>query len=67
MPDHLARAQELRHRAAKCQISAKETLSEKFGDCYRLLSQALYIILGHLEEDFVSRQIAASRNDLIAR
>jgi hypothetical protein len=59
--DHLTRARILRDRAAQCRVSAKATLSAKFGDCYRLLADH-YVILAKLEEDFVSRQNAAARD-----
>lgn len=62
MLDHLARARELRRRAAQCQISAKNTQSAKFGDCYRLLAEH-YTILAKLEEDFVDRQNFGQRVD----
>jgi len=59
MPDHLARARELRLRATKCQISAKSTTSAKFSDCYRLLAEH-YVSLATLEEDFVGRQTSST-------
>lgn len=59
VPDHLTRARLLRDRAAQCRVSAKNTLSAKFGDCYRLLAEH-YMILAKLEEDFVGRQNAAA-------
>ena len=66
MPDHLARARELRRRAAKCQQSATNSVSAKFGDCYRLLAKH-YVILAELEEDYVARQNSAPlENKLIA-
>jgi hypothetical protein len=66
MPDHLARAREMRRRAAKCQQSAKNSVSAKFGDCYRLLAKN-YIILAELEEDYVARENSALlENNLIA-
>jgi hypothetical protein len=66
MLDHLARARELRQRAAKCQQSAKSSLSAKFGECYRLLAKN-YVILAELEEDYVARQNSALlENKLIA-
>jgi hypothetical protein len=66
MPDHLARAREMRRRAAKCQQSAKNSVSAKFGDCYRLLAKN-YIILAELEEDYVARENSALlENKLIA-
>jgi hypothetical protein len=61
MVDHLAWAAGYRNRAAKCELSAKNTPSTKFGDCYRLLSQ-YYIRLASLEENFERRRIA-SLND----
>jgi len=63
MPDHLARARELRLRAAQCQLSAKNSGSAKFGHCYRLLAEH-YVILAKLEEDFVGRQDAALSDNL---
>ncbi len=66
MPDHLARARELRRRAAKCQQSAANSGSAKFGDCYRLLAKH-YVILAELEEDYLARQNSAPlENKLIA-
>ncbi len=66
MPDHLARARELRLRAAKYQQTAKDSLSTKFGDCYRLLAKN-YVILAELEEDYVARENSALiENKLIA-
>jgi hypothetical protein len=66
MPDHLARAREFRLRAAQCQLSAKNSGSPKFGDCYRLLAEN-YFILARLEEAFVDRQNTTLReNRLIA-
>jgi hypothetical protein len=56
MVDHLAWAAGYRNRAAKCQLSAKNTSSVKFGNCYRLLSQ-YYIQLASLEENFERKQI----------
>ena len=57
MVDHLAWAQGYRDRAAKCQLSAKNTSSVEFGECYRLLEQ-YYLMLANLEEDFRRRQVA---------
>ena len=66
MPDHLARARELRLRAAKIQQTAKNSASAKFGDCYRLLAKN-YVILAELEEDYVARENSALvENKLIA-
>jgi hypothetical protein len=39
MADHIAAAQRYRARAAKCELSAKNTSSAGFGECYRLLAQ----------------------------
>jgi hypothetical protein len=62
MLDRLARAREMRRRAAKCQQSAKDSLSAKFGDCYRLLAKN-YLILAELEEDYIARENStAERN-----
>jgi len=66
MPDHLARAREMRRRAAKCQQWAMASASAKFGDCYRLLAKN-YVILAELEEDYVARENSALlENRLIA-
>jgi hypothetical protein len=58
MVDHLAWAQGYRDRAAKCQLSAKNTSSVEFGACYRLLEK-YYLMLANLEEDFGRKQVAA--------
>jgi hypothetical protein len=58
MVDHLARAEELRVKAAQCQLSAKNTTSREFGHCYRLLAEN-YGILAKLEEEYVGRQISS--------
>jgi hypothetical protein len=58
MVDHLAWAQGYRNRAAKCQLSAKNTSSVEFGGCYRLLEK-YYIMLANLEEDFERRQLVS--------
>lgn len=58
MVDHLAWAQGYRDRAAKCQLSAKNTSSAEFGECYRLLEK-YYLMLANLEEDFGRRQVAS--------
>jgi hypothetical protein len=50
MADHIAAAQRYRARAAKCELSAKNTSSEKFGECYRLLARQ-YLVLANMEED----------------
>jgi hypothetical protein len=55
MPDHLARARELRRRAAHCALAANNSGSVKFGECYRLLEKH-YFLLAKLEEDFFVRQ-----------
>lgn len=56
--EHLARAKLLRDRAARCEVSAKDSGSARFGECYRLLATN-YVVLAKLEEDFVARQIDA--------
>jgi len=58
MVDHLGWAQAYRDRAAKCQLSAKNTSSAEFGECYRLLEK-YYLMLANLEEDFGRRQVAS--------
>jgi len=55
MADHIAAAQRYRAQAAKCEQSAKNTSSIKFGECYRLLAQH-YLVLANLEEDCAHRQ-----------
>jgi len=55
MSDHLASAQRYRDRAAKCELSAKNTSSIEFGECYRLLAQH-YLVLANLEEDGARRR-----------
>ena len=45
-------------RAAHCEVSAEDSGSARFGECYRLLA-ANYVMLAKLEEDFVARQIDA--------
>ena len=57
MVDHFAWAQGYRDRAAKCQLSAKNTSSTEFGECYRLLEK-YYLMLANLEEDFGRREVA---------
>jgi hypothetical protein len=69
MLDHLARAREMRRRAAKCQQSAKDSMSAKFGDCYRLLAKN-YLILAELEEDYVARDnstVERNKRDYVGR
>ena len=56
--EYLARARLLRDRAARCDLSAKDSGSARFGECYRLLA-VNYVVLAKLEEDFVARQIDA--------
>jgi hypothetical protein len=56
MVNHLARAKEMRRRAQNCQVSAENSKSEKFADCYRLLAQN-YDILATVEEEFVAREM----------
>jgi hypothetical protein len=55
MSDHLASAQRYRDRAAKRELSAKNTSSIEFGECYRLLAQH-YLVLANLEEDCARRR-----------
>jgi hypothetical protein len=62
MADHIATAQRYRARAAKCELSAKATSSEKFGECYRLLAQH-YRVLANLEEDCANRLSPFARQD----
>jgi hypothetical protein len=51
MVDHLGRAEELRQRATKCTVAAKDTTSPAFKTCYDLLA-ANYLIQARLEEDY---------------
>lgn len=60
MADHIAAAQRYRARAAKCELSAKNTSSAGFGECYRLLAQH-YLTLASLEEDCAHRQSPFAR------
>jgi hypothetical protein len=62
MADHIATAQRYRARAAKCEVSAKNTSSEKFGECYRLLAQH-YLVLANLEEDCAHRVSPFARQE----
>jgi hypothetical protein len=62
MADHIATAQRYRARAAKCELSAKNTSSEKFGECYRLLAQH-YLVLANLEEDCAHRVSPFARQE----
>jgi hypothetical protein len=64
MVDHLARGKEMRARAENCELSAKQSKSEKFAACYRLLVDN-YNTLATVEEEFLARtEIAAARSDL---
>ena len=54
MGDHIAAAQRYRARAAKCELSAKNTSSTGFGECYRLLAKQ-YLVLANMEEDCAQR------------
>jgi hypothetical protein len=63
MVDHLARAKEMRARARNCEVSAKQSKSEKFAECYRALADN-YNILATIEEEFLAREIAAARSDV---
>jgi hypothetical protein len=60
MADHIAAAQRYRARAAKCELSAKNTTSAGFGECYRLLARH-YLVLANLEEDCAHRQSPFAR------
>jgi 2-keto-3-deoxy-galactonokinase len=62
MADHIAAAQRYRARAAKCELSAKNTSSVKFGECYRLLAQH-YLVLANLEEDCARRPSPFARQE----
>ena len=53
MVDHLGRAEELRQRATKCIVAAKDTTSPVFKACYDLLA-ANYRIPARLEEDYAA-------------
>ncbi len=61
MMDHLTRAKELRSRAKRCELAAEESKSEKFAECYRLLSRH-YDVLASLEEEYLAREIMRSTN-----
>jgi len=60
MVDHLVRAGAMRDRAKRCEAFASQTKSEKFADCYRLLSQN-YNILATVEEEFFMREMERTR------
>jgi hypothetical protein len=62
MDHHIAAAQRYRARAAKCELSAKNTSSMKFSECYRLLAQH-YLVLANLEEDCAGRPSPFARHD----
>jgi hypothetical protein len=62
MADHIATAQRYRARAAKCELSAKNTSSTGFGECYRLLAQH-YLVLANLEEDCANRPSPFARQE----
>jgi hypothetical protein len=64
MVDRLTHAKEMRVRAKKCQLSAKESKSEKFAECYRLLAQN-YDMLASVDEKFLARQIARGENVIL--
>jgi hypothetical protein len=63
MVDHLGRAEELRQRATKCIVAAKDTTSPVFKTCYDLLA-ANYLIQARLEEDYAA---GTDRIALVAR
>ena len=60
MVDHLVRAGAMRDRAKRCETFASQTKSEKFADCYRLLSQN-YNILATVEEERFTREMERAR------
>src|SRR5271167_272980 len=60
MVDHLVRAGAMRDRAKQCETFASQTKSEKFADCYRLLSQN-YNILATVEEEYFTREMQRAR------
>ncbi|MGA7429549.1 MAG: hypothetical protein WBW35_03860, partial [Xanthobacteraceae bacterium] len=60
MVDHLVRAGAMRDRAKQCETSASQTKSEKFANCYRLLSQN-YNILATVEEEHFTREMQRAR------
>ena len=60
MVDHLVRAGAMRDRAKRCEAFASQTKSEKFADCYRLLSQN-YNILATVEEERFAREMERAR------
>src|SRR6516162_10263202 len=62
MADHIAAAQRYRARAAKCELSTKNTTSAGFAECYRLLA-GHYLVLSNLEEDCAHRQSPFARPD----
>ena len=62
MADHIAAAQRYRARAAKCELSTKNTTSAGFAECYRLLARH-YLVLANLEEDCAHRQSPFARPD----
>jgi 2-keto-3-deoxy-galactonokinase len=62
MADHIAAAQRFRARAAKCELSAKNTSSAEFGECYRLLARH-YLALANLEEDCAQRSSPLARQE----
>jgi hypothetical protein len=64
MIDHLARAREMRVRAAGCKEAAKATTSDRFSGCYRLLAEN-YGILANLEEEYDERQNSFPENRYI--
>jgi 2-keto-3-deoxy-galactonokinase len=62
MADHIAAAQRYRARAAKCELSAKNTTSVEFGECYRLLARH-YLVLANLEEDCAQGRSPFARSE----
>jgi hypothetical protein len=54
----------MRARAENCELLAKQSKSEKFAACFRLLVDN-YNTLATVEEEFLARtEIAAARSDL---
>ena len=57
MISHFLRAKEMRVRSEQCELSANQTTSEKFAECYRLLAEN-YKRLAALEQDYADREVA---------
>lgn len=50
----------MRDRAKRCETFASQTKSEKFADCYRLLSQSSNV-LATVEEEHFAREMERAR------